>query len=104
MIDIELLKYLDAEQANRLRSLEQLFSSPGWDILQKSAKAQYETAKLGVLSASTWEENRIHTGRMQVLGELLKFEDSIANELQNFALQKQAEKEQADLDAELEYE
>lgn len=104
MIDPSLMKYLTPPQAERMRAFEQMFASEGWKFLEREFNAQYESAKLRVLGADSWADNRIATGQMSVLGSLLQLQDNFSAEFAHAAEEGRVAAEQEAMDAELEYE
>lgn len=105
MIDQSLAKHLTSTDAERMRHFEVMFSSPGWKLLTEIFENRYNATKLATLAATTWPENRINTGKLQILGELLQLEAGFANEFEQIAMHRMAEQEQKEVeDAEFDYE
>mgnify|MGYP003336192184 CR=1 FL=1 len=104
MLDASEVKFLNAEQQERLRAFEEMFGSKGWKFFIDIAKNQFEQAKAGLIQAQTWPENRIAAGRLSVLAEIARFEEQVENEFQQIATQNEAEQAVVDLDDELDYE
>ena len=104
MIDQSLLKFLDEATQTRLRAFESLFENPGWKLAMEVFEHQYKMQKLNVLSATSWEDNRVAIGRMSVLGDMLKLQESTAAEFESMALDAQESEAEVVIDGELEYE
>jgi len=104
MIDQSLIKYLGEETQTRLRAFEQMFETPGWKLTQEFLEHRYKMQKLAVLSATSWEDNRVAAGMMAVLGDLLRLEESTAAEFESMALEAQETAAEEVIDGELEYE
>ena len=104
MIESSLIKYLDESTQTRLRAFEQMFDSAGWKLTTEFLEYQYNVQKLAVLSATSWEDNRVATGRMSVLGDILKLQESTAAEFESMALDAQESQAEEVIEGELEYE
>lgn len=61
-MDTDKLKHLTDEQKDRFFKLERLFESPGWALVQEWAQAQRENVTSRLISANTWEQNRLMSG------------------------------------------
>jgi len=104
MIDQSLLKYLDEATQTRLRAFEGLFAHSGWKLAMEFFEHQYQMQKLNVLSATSWEDNRVAIGRMSVLGDIIKLQESTAAEFEGMALDAQESEAEVIIDGELGYE
>ena len=51
MIDVDLIKYLTREQAERMRGFEEMTATKGWKFLQEAFGAQFDAAKHAALAA-----------------------------------------------------
>lgn len=104
MIDPGLIKYLDTETQTRLRAFETMFDSAGWKLTYEFLKHQYDQTKLAVLTATSWEDNRLHMGRLSILGDMLRLQESTAAEFEAMALDRQEGEAEEVIEGELEYE
>jgi hypothetical protein len=104
MIEPGLIKFLDEQTQTRLRAFEKMFDSEGWKLTVEFMEYQYNMQKLNVLGATSWEDNRLATGKMAVLGDILRLEESTAAEFEGMALEAQEAAAQEVIDGELEYE
>jgi len=104
MIDPSLIKYLDNEQQTRLRSFELMFESNGWKLAAEWFQLQFEVTRAAVLHATTWEANRLETGKLAVIQDLLKLPESTASEFEALALASQLSEDEEVIDGEFDYE
>lgn len=104
MIDPSLMKFLPPPQAEQMRAFEQLFSSDGWRLLTEVLEEQHGAAHSRFMNAATWADNRVEYGTLNVLTELLQFEQRCEQNFQQIAEHLQREAEQKKVDEELEYE
>lgn len=67
-MDLDKLKFLNNEQKARFSQLEALFRSDGWELVEEWAKQHRESATANLISANTWEKNRLFTGAREAFG------------------------------------
>jgi hypothetical protein len=61
-MDLVLFAHLTPDQQVRYKELEKLFTSPGWALFQEFAALEAQAQLERLISASTWETNRLATG------------------------------------------
>jgi hypothetical protein len=69
-MDLEQIKYLSNEEKDRYAKLERLFSSDGWTLVEEWAKQLHSDATARVLSATSWDVNRVFTGARAAYNEV----------------------------------
>ena len=104
MIDPSLIKYLDNEQQTRLRSFELMFESNGWKLMAEWFLLQHDVTRAAVLMATTWEANRLQTGKLAIIQDLLKLPETTAAEFEAMAMATQSSEEEEVIDGEFDYE
>ena len=104
MIDPSLMKHLPPQQAEQMRAFEQMFSSDGWRLMKEILGEQHQAAQSRFMNATTWADNRVQYGILDVLTQLLAFEQRCEHDFTQVAEAMKAEAEQKAVDEELEYE
>lgn len=104
MLEQEQIKLLDPQQAERLRAFEVLFETPGWKFFIEEVQAVAAATQFAVLNANDWETNRMQTGRLRVLTDILQYEEQKAAEFLSYYEDKAADIADEDVDAELDFE
>lgn len=92
MLDLNDLQYLPDTEKSRYMMMERLFANPGWDYVMQLAQSDFDAAKARVISAQTWDQNRVAFGAMQAFYSLLNLRDQIEAEFEQLAAKAKAEK------------
>lgn len=79
------LQHLSAGDQTELRAFEKFFESDGWKDLEKNLQEQIEQERDRVILASSWDENRIATGRLVAYHGVKNYPAAIASRFSSIA-------------------
>lgn len=92
MLDLNNLQHLSDQDKARYMMLERLFAQPGWDYVVRLATQDFEAAKHRVLTANTWDANRVAFGAMNAFYVIINLREQIEAEFETIAAKAKAEK------------
>lgn len=76
------LVHLPDEHKDRLRALEQVFESDGWNWIKVWATVNAEERANRILGATSWDANRIETGARLAYTHMLNVEAEVEAQYQ----------------------
>lgn len=79
------LKFLSSEEQTELRKFEKLFESPEWEHIEKELEEQISKEKERVILATTWEDNRVCTGRLLAYHGVKSYPSAVLGRFQSIA-------------------
>ena len=98
------LKFLTAEEQTELREFEKLFESDEWKHIVKELDMQIDKEKERCILATTWDDNRVCTGRLLAYHGIRSYPISVLNRFSSIASEAALQSLDEISDGELEYE
>ena len=89
----ELFKWIPDYEKDRLRALEETFSTKGWKAITEWAELKATDELLRAANATAWDANRIAHGRHLVYVEISNFAETIITEYAAMAEEAKADAE-----------
>ncbi len=100
-MDLEQLKYLTPDQKDRYVTLERMFESKGWQVVQAWAASRAENEMRRAAFTGTWEDHRLATGARLAYEQFVNLREATEQEFVDLAEQAMlAEQEDEALDNE----
>lgn len=97
-MDSSEIKWLSEANKDRFYQLEEVFSLPGWKLLEEWAEQKAMEAGVRGANATSWEDNRQQLGARLVFEEIVTLRDATYNEFEVIALQARLDTEEADME------
>jgi hypothetical protein len=97
-MDLEQLKYLTPDQKDRYVTLERMFDSKGWAVVEAWAKQRATLEYQRAATASGWDDHRLATGSRLAYEQIANLREATEQEFVDLAEQAMlAEQENEEL-------